>query len=77
MGELIICAELETAMPDFNWRTGHSGELLTPEQSRKLKRLWKSFLTANAEYLSNNFFNRNAHEVNAFGVAKPRVACRK
>jgi len=46
MGELIRCAELAAAIPDFNWRTGHSGELLTPEQSRKLRRLWKSFLTA-------------------------------
>jgi len=67
---ILPTSELETVLPDFNWRTGHSGEILTPEQARKLKRLWDSFLTANAELLSSNFFNRNAFECNAFGVAK-------
>jgi len=67
---ILSTSDLETAIPDFNWRTGHSGECLTPEQSRKLKRLWNFFLAANAEFLSRNSFNRNACECNAFGVVK-------
>jgi len=65
---ILSTADLEAAIPDFNWRTGHSGEILTPEQSRKLKRLWNAFLADNSEILSRKFFNRNAFECNAFGV---------
>lgn len=32
--------ELEKAIPDINWRKGHSGELLTPKQADELYQLW-------------------------------------
>ncbi len=32
--------ELRTAIPDIDWNRGHSGELLTEEQARKLDELW-------------------------------------
>ncbi len=34
--------ELQNAIPDIDWNRGHSGELLTEEQSRKLDELWKN-----------------------------------
>ena len=33
---LLTIAELEAAIPDFNWRRGHSGELLTDAQAEAL-----------------------------------------
>ena len=61
-------------MPDFNWRSGHSGEVLAPVQARKLKRLWNGFLVSNAEVLAGNAYNRNAGEWNSFGITD--MACR-
>lgn len=38
-GALVPLDELAAKIPDFNWRCGHSGELLTQEQSRKLREI--------------------------------------
>lgn len=35
----VTVEELEAVLPEIEWRRGHSGELLTEEQSRKLWRL--------------------------------------
>lgn len=61
---ILTTAELEEAIPDFNWRTGHSGELLSPAQSLCLKRLWKSFFATHAETFARFAYNRNADEWN-------------
>lgn len=34
--------QLEQAIPDINWRRGHSGELLTPDQAEALNGLFVS-----------------------------------
>lgn len=40
--ELILTADtLEKAIPDFNWRGGHSGQVLSDEQAQKLDELWR------------------------------------
>ena len=36
--------ELSKAIPDFNWKEGHSGELLTDEQAIQLDLLWEEYL---------------------------------
>ena len=33
---MITIEQLETVLPEINWRKGHSGELLTDEQAEKL-----------------------------------------
>lgn len=40
----ITVEELEEAIPEITWRRGHSGELITPEQAEKLKKLLASRL---------------------------------
>lgn len=65
---ILSTSDLETAIPDFNWRSGHSGEVLAPVQARKLRRLWNGFLVSNAEVLAGNAYNRNAGEWNCFGI---------
>ena len=32
------------AIPDFEWRKGHSGTLLTDEQAQKLEKLFADYL---------------------------------
>lgn len=39
-GPHIATEALEAAIPDVDWRRGHSGELLTPEQGSRLIELW-------------------------------------
>lgn len=34
-------------IPDFDWHRGHSGLVLTPEQSVLLNKLWSDYLSAN------------------------------
>lgn len=40
-GAWITPEELEEAIPDINWRRGHSGQLLTPDQAQKLDAIWQ------------------------------------
>ena len=47
---LISTESLAEAMPDFKWNGGHSGRVLPPEYSAKLKQMWKEYLEMN-----NNF----------------------
>ena len=35
----ITMEQLETAIPEIEWRRGHSGQLITPEQARRLGEL--------------------------------------
>lgn len=41
---IITTAQLQDAIPDFNWSKGHSGTLLTKTQAQKLERLFKDYL---------------------------------
>lgn len=46
---ILTTAELQTAIPDFDWTGGHSGRLLDEESAKKLERLWSEFLKKNEE----------------------------
>ena len=41
---IITTAQLQEAIPDFEWRKGHSGTLLTDVQARKLEELFAGYL---------------------------------
>ncbi|MBQ6069329.1 MAG: hypothetical protein IJK84_07495 [Bacteroidales bacterium] len=42
---IITTAQLQDAIPDFDWEKGHSGILLTKKQAQKVERLFKQYLT--------------------------------
>lgn len=44
---IMTCAELEKAIPDFDWAKGHSGLVLNDDQAQKLEEIWASFLAKN------------------------------
>lgn len=46
---IISCDILESAIPDFDWRKGHSGLVLSDEQAVKLEALVAKFKADNAE----------------------------
>ena len=37
---IITTEQLQDAIPDFEWRKGHSGQLLNSEQAKKPARMW-------------------------------------
>ena len=41
---IITTEQLQKAIPDFEWRRGHSGTLLTVEQAQKLEKLFAEYL---------------------------------
>lgn len=41
---LLTTDELIEAIPDFNWKEGHSGEILSDTQSAKLEEVWKDYI---------------------------------
>ena len=41
---IITTEQLQEAIPDFEWRKGHSGQLLTPEQAQKLENLFCNYI---------------------------------
>lgn len=54
---MITMAELEQAMPDFQWSGGHSGRILQPQYAKKLEEMWEEFLTVHHEELDGKTFN--------------------
>ena len=40
---LLTTDELTEAIPDFNWKEGHSGEILNDAQSAKLEEVWADY----------------------------------
>ena len=36
--------QLQKAIPDFEWRRGHSGTLLTEDQAQRLEKLFAEYL---------------------------------
>lgn len=43
--KMVTIQELDEAMPGVNWNDGHSGVLLSNEQSVKFDELWRNFLS--------------------------------
>ena len=41
---LLTTDELTEAIPDFNWKEGHSGEMLNDTQSAKLEEVWADYI---------------------------------
>jgi hypothetical protein len=41
---LLTTDELTEAIPDFNWKEGHSGEILSNTQADKLEDVWKDYI---------------------------------
>jgi len=41
---LLTTDELTEAIPDFNWKEGHSGEILSDSQADKLEDVWKDYI---------------------------------
>ena len=41
---LLTTEELTEAIPDFNWKEGHSGEILSDSQADKLEDVWKDYI---------------------------------
>lgn len=41
---LLTTDELTQAIPDFNWKGGHSGEILSDAQADKLEEVWRDYI---------------------------------
>ena len=41
---IITTEQLQKAIPDFEWRRGHSGTLLTEDQAQRLEKLFAEYL---------------------------------
>jgi hypothetical protein len=41
---LLTTDELTESIPDFNWKEGHSGEILNDTQSAKLEEVWADYI---------------------------------
>lgn len=41
---LLTTGELTKAIPDFNWKERHSGEMLNDVQSAKLDEVWQDYI---------------------------------
>ena len=57
---LLTTDELTESIPDFNWREGHSGEILNDTQSTKLEEVWADYIerthaTSSEEVVEGNF----------------------
>lgn len=46
---ILTVAELQAAIPDFEWDKGHSGLVLSDEQAERLEECWSKFLEVNKE----------------------------
>lgn len=58
---MVTTAELQKAIPSFDWTGGHSGRLLSPEDARKLETLWAAYLRKNEDRIDGETFNVNRH----------------
>lgn len=59
---ILSSSELSKTIPDFDWNGGHSGMVLNEEQAKELDRLWKDYMSRQAEYFDKasdqNFFQQ-------------------
>ncbi len=49
---LLNSAQLGRAIPDFEWTGGHSGAVLSEEQSTTLEQLWQQYMLSQTEYFN-------------------------
>jgi len=58
---LLTTDELTEAIPDFNWKEGHSGEMLNDTQAAKLDEVWQDYIqrahTKSSEEIVEGNFN--------------------
>ena len=54
---MLTTAELEKAIPGFQWTGGHSGRILPPDDARKLEKLWHEYLRKNHEAIDGKTMN--------------------
>ena len=47
---ILTASALSTAIPDFEWDGGHSGVVLTAQQSECLENLWQEFIARHQGY---------------------------
>ncbi len=67
---VLTTEELSSAIPDFNWQEGHSGELLTDSQAAQLEQTWNEYLiraheisekTQKCKELDESFMKKDNH----------------
>lgn len=58
---MVTTDELTEAIPSFNWRGGHSGQILNQFDAAKLEMMWRDFLDKNEESVDGYTFNVNYH----------------
>ena len=54
---MITTAELEKAIPGFQWSGGHSGRILPPADARKLEEMWQDYLKKNHDAIDGKTLN--------------------
>ena len=54
---MLTTAELEKAIPGFQWSGGHSGRILPPEDAKKLEDLWHEYLRKNHDAIDGKNMN--------------------
>lgn len=50
---MLTTAELEEAIPSFNWRGGHSGRMLSDNEAKKLEELWANYINEHTKDADN------------------------
>lgn len=50
---IITTEELQKSIPTFDWCGGHSGRMLTPQESQQLNQLWGEYCNANKTFIDN------------------------
>ena len=59
---LLTTDELTEAIPDFNWKGGHSGEILSDIQADKLEVVWKDYIERTHAISSEEVVDGNFNE---------------
>ena len=54
---MLTTAELEQAIPNFQWTGGHSGRILPHEDAKKLETMWQEFLRKNHDAIDGKTMN--------------------
>lgn len=57
--KIITTEELENAIPDFDWRGGHSGRLLDKMSAAKLEFMWQAYLNENESVFDKGYARRD------------------
>ena len=55
---MLTTAELQEAVPSFDWTGGHSGRILTTKEAIAVEQLWNTFIEKNEDMFDGNTSNR-------------------